>query len=133
MKTMENTTRQELLNVIIDKLKDLKGADIYACDLHNEIFNTDYFIIGRYKAEKWLIANGGIFNAIETIKEYEESNFGAVNTNLAEAEKVCNMYVYLLGEEILGESELLREYWEYRLTDEMYTLLIEDFESMLVN
>lgn len=130
MKTMNQSTRQELLNVIIDKLKDLQGSDIYACDLHHEIFNTDYFIIGRYEAEQWLINNGGIFNAIETIKEFEQSNFGQVSTDLSEPEKVCNMYVYILGEEILGESELLREYWDDRLTDEMYTLLIEDFESM---
>jgi len=127
---LATATKNELLNVIIDKLKDLKGADIYACDLHNQIFNIDYFIIGRHEAEQWLIANGGIFNAIETIKDYEQSNFGQVTTDLSEAERVCNMYVYILGEEIMGECELLRELWDDRLTEENFDLLIEEFEAM---
>ena len=90
---MNTSTKQELTSYIIDKLNDLKGSIIYGCDLHNEIFNTDYFIIGYHQSEQWLTANGGIFNAIQEIKEYEEGNFGDVMTDLSSSEKVCNMYV----------------------------------------
>ena len=70
-------------------------------DLHHEIFNTDYYIIGRGKCIEWLSDN--VFNVIEYIKEYEETNFGEVNTNFSEPEHVVNMYVYIIGEELVNE------------------------------
>jgi len=123
---MNTSTKQELTSYIIDKLNDLKGSNIYGCDLHNEIFNTDYFIIGYYQSEQWLMANGGVFNAIQEIKEYEEGNFGNVMTDFSSSEKVCNMYVYILGEQILNNSEILREYWNDYLTDENIDELINE-------
>ena len=70
-------------------------------DLHHEIFNTDYYIIGRYEAKKWL--GDQVFNVIEIIREYEEFNFGEVNTDFSEPAKIVNMYVYIIGEEIVSE------------------------------
>jgi DNA replication protein DnaC len=70
-------------------------------DLHHEIFNTDYYIIGRFQATKWL--GDQVFNVINIIKEYENDNFGEVNTDFSEVEKVVNMYVYIIGEEIVSE------------------------------
>lgn len=70
-------------------------------DLHHDIFNTDYYIIGRYEAKQWL--GDQVFNIIEIIKEYEEFNFGSVNTDFSEPEKIVNMYVYIIGEEIVQE------------------------------
>ena len=93
----------EILSYTIDRLKDL-GTGTRADDLHNEIFNTDYFIIGRYEAEQFL-QKVGTFEAIGTIKEYEEDHFGEVNTDFSSPEKVCNMYVYIIGEEILNNSK----------------------------
>ena len=69
-------------------------------ELHNEIFNTDYYIIGTYKAKKWL--GDMAFNIIGFIKEYEEDNFGEVFTDLSDPAKVVNMYVYIIGEEIIN-------------------------------
>lgn len=73
--------------------------DIY--DIHHDLFNTDYYIIGRYKAERWL--NNKAFQVIDEIKEYEEFNFGEVTTNFSESEQVVNMYVYIVGEHILQD------------------------------
>lgn len=70
-------------------------------DLHHDIFNTDYYIIGRYEAKQWL--GDQVFNIIEIIREYEEFNFGSVNTDFSEPEKIVNMYVYIIGEEIVQE------------------------------
>ena len=70
-------------------------------DIHHDIFNTDYYIIGRYKATQWL--GDEVFNVIGFIKDYEMDNFGEVTTDLSEAERVVNMYVYIIGEEILEE------------------------------
>ena len=70
-------------------------------DLHHDIFNSDYYIIGRYEAKKWL--GDQVFDIIETIREYEEFNFGEVNTDFSEPEKVVNMYVYIIGEEVVND------------------------------
>ena len=68
-------------------------------ELHHEIFNTDYYIIGRYQAKEWLGADA--FDCIGAIQKYEQDNFGESHTDISEPEHVVNMYVYLIGEEIL--------------------------------
>jgi len=87
-----------------DFINDSNNKDIVKNnldDLHHEIFNTDYYIIGRYEATKWL--GDQVFNVINIIKEYENDNFGSVNTDFSEVEKVVNMYVYIIGQEIVSE------------------------------
>jgi len=113
----QTTHNTDILCYAINNLENTNEG-LYGCDLHNELFNTDYFIIGRYEAEQWLIKNVGIFSAIDTIKEYEEFNFGDVKTDLTESEKVVNMYVYIKGEEILSNIELLQRKWNDSLTNE---------------
>ena len=44
------------------------------------------------------------------IKEYEQNNFGEVSTDFSDPEKVANMFAYIVGEEILFESEHLRKF-----------------------
>jgi len=70
-------------------------------DLHHYAFNEDYYIIGNYEAKKWL--SDEVFNVTNIIKEYENDNFGEVNTDFSDAEKVVNMYVYIVGEHIVNE------------------------------
>ena len=72
-------------------------------DLHHHAFNTDYYIIGTYKATQWL--GDQVFNIINFIKDYEQDNFGEVFTDFSSAESIVNMYVYILGDEII---------WDYR-------------------
>jgi len=68
-------------------------------DLHHHVFNTDYYIIGSYKATQWL--GDQVFNIIDFIKEYELFNFGEVMTDFSSPEAIVNMYVYIIGEEIV--------------------------------
>ena len=70
-------------------------------DLHHQMFNQDYYIIGTYEAKKWL--GDRAFDVIGVIKDYEEDNFGEAFTDLSEPEKVCNMYTYIVGEHLLNE------------------------------
>lgn len=75
-------------------------------DWHFHAFNEDYYIIGYYKAEQWLKGhNISPFEAIETVKEYEQENFGEVHTKFDNAESVVNMYAYILGEQIIQEMD----------------------------
>jgi len=73
-------------------------------DIHHHAFNTDYYIIGRYQARKWL--GDEVLNVIQIIKEYEYDNFGEVTTNFSEPEQIVNMYVYILGEMIVSDIDL---------------------------
>jgi hypothetical protein len=69
-------------------------------DLHHECFNTDYYIYGTYKAKEWL--GDDVFEIINFIKEYEQNNFGELTTDLSNPEAIVNMYVYIIGEEIVN-------------------------------
>jgi DNA replication protein DnaC len=104
------TLFQDVKKDIIDKLQDSIGSDSYGCDLHNSLCNSDYFIIGTYKAKKWLGSNS--FEAIELIRDYEKSNFGEVNTDFSDPERVANMVAYILGERILNQSDTLSDNYD---------------------
>ena len=107
-----NEKRQEIIDFAKDQIQHIYDYDadkvtvdnVY--DLHHEIFNTDYYIIGRYQAKQWLGADA--FDCIYDIQEYENNNFGQVTTDLSEPERVVNMYVYVIGEEIL--EDVVREF-----------------------
>ena len=96
--------KQDVKEYIIQQLKDDVGLDQHISDLHHYLLNEDYFIIGYYKAEQWL-KKDSIFNAIETIKNYENDNFGQVSTDLSSSESVANMLAYILGEQILYNND----------------------------
>lgn len=127
---MKNSTKSELVNFAIDAINE-RGEGTYASDLHNEIFNSDYFIVGYYESEQWLIKNVGIFNAIEEIKQYEQDNFGEVNTDLSSSEHVCNMYVYIKGEEILSKSNHLNKVWDNILTQRDCNKIVKELNELI--
>ena len=102
-----NQLKKDVASYMISQLADQVGLDNDVSDLHHYLLNEDYFIIGTYKAKKWL--GSEVFDVIETIREYEQSNFGEVSTDFSNPEKVANMYAYILGEEILSESEVYQQ------------------------
>ena len=73
-------------------------------DLHHHAFNEDYYIIGTYQAKQWLGENA--FECIETIKEYEQDNFGEVSTDFSDPEKIVNMYAYIVGEQVGYDTDI---------------------------
>lgn len=120
-----------VINHAIDKMRDGAGIDCYGCDLHNELFNRDYFIIGYHEAEKWITDCGmSIFEAIETVVEYEKDNFGETNTGI-NAESISNMLAYIIGEIFLGECEHLIHKWDVRLTERDCNKIIKQLEKQL--
>lgn len=103
---------------------------VYGCDLHHELFNVDYFVIGYYNAEKFLTEWGGSWKAIHRVKGYEESMFGEVTTDLSNCEKVANMIAYIEGELLLMESSTLSKCWDNRLTEDDIINIIEEIKSI---
>lgn len=92
--------RKEAIADIIETLEN--GYTGYYCDLHNEVFNTDYYIIGTYEAKKAL-TEYDVFDAIEKVEEYEKFNFGETYTDISDPEKLVNMLYYIIGDEIMQD------------------------------
>ena len=129
MKTFEFKTLKELASYAIDRLNENIGVNVFGADLHNEIFNTDYYIIGYYQAEQWLIKNTGVFNGIGIVQDYEKDNFGEVTSDLSSSENVCNMVVYIAAEEVLQQSETLQENWNNELTEEDCNNIVKELKE----
>lgn len=123
-----NNQKEQVRNYIIDRLNDGIGAGC-AEDLHHHLVNEDYFIIGYIEAAKF--CGEETFKIVEKIREYEQSNFGEVNTDFSDPEKVANMFAYIVGEEILGESEILREKWDEDLTEEDLEEIAEELDKIV--
>ena len=98
--TKDQEMREEARGAIIEALES--GYSGYYCDLHNEVFNTDYYIIGTYRAKEAL-NEYDVFEALNKVQTYEKDNFGEVYTDLSDPEKLINMLYYIIGEEVLSE------------------------------
>lgn len=101
--TKQYFTTTEALEDILDVLESSYNG--YMEDLHHEVFNTGYYIIGTYTA-KQALTEYGVFDAIEKVQNYEQSNFDAVITELSDPEKLANMLYYIIGEEVINDLEL---------------------------
>ena len=101
--------REEARAAIVEALQD--GYSGYYCDLHNEVFNTDYYIIGTYQAKEAL-KKYDVFEALEKVQQYEKDNYGGIYTDLSDPEKLINMLYYIIGEEVLYEMMDGVEAWE---------------------
>mgnify|MGYP001089054379 CR=1 FL=1 len=101
--------REDARAAIIEALEN--GYTGYYCDLHNEVFNTDYYIIGTYKA-KQALSEYDVWDALEKVQTYEEETFGEIYTDLSNPEKLVNMLYYIIGEEVLYEMMDGVEAWE---------------------
>ena len=126
----EKAMREEARAAIIEALRD--GYSGYYCDLHNEVFNTDYYIIGTYQAEEAL-KEYGIFKAIEKVQTYEKENFGEVYTDLSDPEKLINMLFYIIGEEVLNEImdgiEAWNNNWNNQADEETNAEILKAIEA----
>ena len=121
---------KQIINHAIDLLESLDYEETYGCDLHNELFNTDYYVIGYYEANKFIESYGGAWETISRIKSYEKEIFGEVSTDLSDCEKVANMLAYIAGEALLMECKTLGENWDNRLTAENIENIIIELEEL---
>ena len=118
--------KQDVKDYLIQQLQDDVGLDNDINDLHHYLINQDYFLIGYYNCRKWL-EKESVFEAIEKIKDYEQSNFGEVTTDFSDEEKTANMLAYVLADEILNENNT------YQLFSRMLGNFDEDKRDLLVD
>lgn len=126
---MYNTKHAEMKEqAIADIIETLEnGYDGYYCDLHNEVFNTDYYIIGTYQAKEAL-KEYDVFEAIELVQSYEREQFGEIYTDLSDPEKLINMVYYIVGDEVIGEMhdiEAFNDAWNDEADEETNAVIIK--------
>lgn len=129
-----NEFKKEAAEAIVDCLKD--GYTGYLCDLHNEVFNENYYEVYTKEAMAWFNNyEEGVFEVIEEIKNYEQDNYGEVITDFSNPCKVLNMFWYIIGDEVLGElmdgSTDCDELWNEELTEEENKLVLKIFEERM--
>jgi len=127
MSLKEKTMREEARAAIIEALKN--GYIGYYADLHDHVFNSDYYII-RTSEAKEALEEYGIWDAIGKVKTYEEDNFDKIYTDLSDPVRVINMLYYIIGEEVLCEmldnSETLSENWNNPADEETNAKILEE-------
>ena len=122
--------REEAIEAIIEALED--GYSGYYCDLHNEVFNTNWYIVGTYEAKEAL-NEYDVFEAIELVQEFEEFHFGEVNTDLSNPEKLINMVYYIVGDGVICEMNDIEEFsdnWNNLSDDETNAAIVEKMKKM---
>ena len=111
---------------IIEVLEN--GYDGYLCDLHDAVFNKEYYFCYTDEAKNKL-ENYNVFDIISMIVEYEKDNFGEVNTDFSNPCQVGNMLWYIVGEEVLNNifdgCEKFDELWNSELTEEECKALLQ--------
>ena len=124
-----NQMKQEAIEDIINALEN--GYSGYYSELHNEVFNTDYYIIGTYEAKKAL-TEYDVFEAIEKVQEYEKWNFGEIYTDISNPEKLVNMLYYVIGDEIICDMNEIEEFsdnWNEDADDETNAIIIQKMKE----
>jgi hypothetical protein len=108
---MNNSIKAELKAHILGMINDGVLTDDNQDDWHFHAFNESHYIIGYYQCSEWLkLHDVDVFDAVDTVREYEIDNFGEMNIMLnihksskVNSEAIVNMYVYILGEELLSD------------------------------
>ena len=103
---MKESIYKELLSHTIDTLENQDTLDLN--ELHHLAFNADYYIIGYYNAEQWLLKHDlTAFEAIAEVIQYQEHIFGAMTFSASDinAEYIVNQLAYFYGEEVLSNYD----------------------------
>lgn len=121
--------KQEAVEAIMEELEVYSD---YYCDLHNRVFNEDWYIIGTARAKEAL-KEYDVFEAIELVQEYEKEQFGEVNTDLSNPEHLISMVWYIIGDEVISEMndiEAFSENWNNRADEETNAIILEAMKEM---
>ena len=128
MQELQNQ-KKAILEYAIEQLDSEVGLDAYIEDLHHYLFNQDYFIIGTYKASKFIGEDLG--DILRVCIDFEK-NMGIFDESfymtILEPEKVVNKLAYVIGYEILNNSriyQLLSSFNSYEYLTKFHLDLIK--------
>ena len=103
MTKCEYFTDDEIKETLLDNLDDYKGIEDYTFeDVFNDLFNSDYYIIG-YKEAANALKEYGIFKALEEVQRWDVENFGHWDTDYTDPEKIANILEYIHASEYMQD------------------------------
>lgn len=101
--TTEYFTDEEIKETLLDNLDGYEGINSYTFeDVFDDLFNSDYYIIGYKEAEEAL-KEYGIFKALDEVQEFDVENFGEWDTDYTDPEKVANALEYIHASEYMRD------------------------------
>ena len=99
----EYFTDDEIKETLLSNLDGYEGINSYTFDdVFNDLFNSDYYIIGYRKAEDAL-KEYGVFKALEEVQEFDVENFGHWDTDYTDPEKIANTLEYIHASEYMND------------------------------
>jgi hypothetical protein len=122
--------KREAIKAIIWALEcDYDG---YYCDLHNKVFNENWYTCMTDKA-KAALNEYDVFKAIELVRDYEEDNFGRVTTDLANPVELLSMVWYIIGDEVICDMNAIEVFdsnWDNRADEETNKIILDAMKEM---
>ena len=101
--TTKYFTDDEIKETLLDNLDGYEGIKDYTFDdVFNDLFNSDYYIIG-YKEAADALKEYGVFKALEEVQRWDVENFGEWNTDYTDPEKIANTLEYIHASEYMQE------------------------------
>ena len=92
-------TEEEVLAAVVDTLENGFKGDAFELAT-SEVATLDSYIVGKESAENAL-KDFGIFKALKQVKEYEEENFGSVQTDLTNPEDLASMLYLAIAQPLI--------------------------------
>lgn len=129
MKHTYENMKDQAIEAIMEELEVYDG---YYCNLHNRVFNEDWYIIGTARA-KDALREYDVFDALELVQSYEKDNFGEINTNLGSPEELISMVWYIIGDEVIfemGDIEEFSDKWNDEADEETNAKILEAMKKM---
>ena len=105
--------KKEIANEMFISFKDYESIqDMYLCDIANEFYNNDYYIIGIYQAKEWL--KKYFDDMLEVIEYWEDETGEQYGQMITDVEKLATLVAYTVADTILYE---VYEYLGYDSND----------------
>ena len=94
--------KKELACEMIDYIENYGIQDMYLCDIANELYNTDYYIIGIYQAKEWL--KKYFDDMLEVIEYWKEETGEPYGEMITDVEKMATLVAYTVIDDLLYEA-----------------------------
>ena len=120
--------KKEIANEMFISFKDYESIqDMYLCDVANEYYNNDYYIIGIYQAKEWI--KKYFDDMLEVIEYWEDETGEQYGQMITEVEKLATLVAYTVADTILNEvyeflgydnDEICTEVMEMEIIETLY-------------
>lgn len=110
---------------ILDNLEDYDGC--YVRDIPCEMYNTDYYIIGRHEAQEFIKEH---LNDVLQALDYYQDNMGVQYPYIKDTEKLASLAVYMIAEYIWVGLDTVSNYSDSIVCDVIEEIK-EELEELL--